>query len=224
MPEFKTENALVLSARPLGEHSWIVALFTKENGKYLGILNKKKPPETGTFVAARWHARLNEQLGTFYLEETNPLSVLYLDDSQRLAVISSICALLDDVLPERQAFPTLYAETILCLLALEKPDFLKYYALLEKELLTEIGFGLDLSGCAGGGDPADLAYISPKTGRAVSREKGLPYHSKLLTLPRFFWKESPASEQDIQDALKLTGYFLIQHTPKHRLPKIRERL
>ncbi|MBR6412071.1 MAG: DNA repair protein RecO [Alphaproteobacteria bacterium] len=224
MPEFKTEEALVLSARPLGERSWIISVLTQENGRCLGVFNKKKPPEVGTLVALRWRARLSEQLGTFYLEETSPLSVLYLDDAKRLAVISSLCALLDDTLPERQAFPNLYEKIFEFLSTLDNDDFLKGYALLEKELLTEIGFGLDLSGCAGGGDPADLAYISPKTGRAVSREKGLPYHSKLLTLPPFFWKETEASDQDIQDALALTGYFLVQHTPKHRLPKIRERL
>lgn len=224
MPDFKTENALVLSTRPLGERSWIIALFTQENGRYIGVFNKKRAPETGTFVTARWQARLTEQMGTFYLEETNPLSVHYLDDPKRLAVISSLCALLNDTLPERQAFPALYDKTIRFLNGLGQSDFLKHYALLEKELLIEIGFGLDLSGCAGGGDPRDLAYISPKTGRAVSREKGLPYHDKLLTLPRFFWSEASATPQDIQDALTLTGYFLVQHTPKHRLPQIRERL
>ena len=224
MPDFKTENALVLSARPCGERSWIVSLFTKENGRFIGVLNKKNAPETGTFVVARWQARLAEQMGTFYLEESKPLSILYLDDPKRLAVISSLCALLDDTLPERQAFPGLYEGVFQFLETLEQADFLKNYALLEKELLIEIGFGLDLSGCAGGGDPADLAYISPKTGRAVSREKGLPYHNKLLALPRFFWTESTATPKDIQDALMLTGYFLMQHTPRHRLPKIRERL
>ncbi|MDY6407998.1 MAG: DNA repair protein RecO [Pseudomonadota bacterium] len=224
MPEFKTENALVLSVRPLGERSWIISLFTRENGRYIGVLNKKKSPEIGTFVMARWRARLSEQMGTFYLEETSPLSTLYLDDSKRLAVISSLCGLLNEMLPERQNFENLYQDTLSFLNSLDETDFLKKYALFEKKLLTEMGFGLDLSGCAGGGDPADLAYVSPKTGRAVSREKGLPYKNKLLPLPRFFWQESEASYQDIQNALNLTGYFLIQHSAKHRLPKIRERL
>lgn len=224
MPEFKTDNALILSARPLGERSYILSLLTADNGRHLGVLNKKKPPEIGTLVSVRWQARLAEQMGTFYLEETQMLSALYLDDAKRLAVISSLCALLDETLPERQAFPHLYTQVLSVLENLDSPDFLKNYALLEKELLAEIGFGLDLSGCAGGGDPADLAYISPKTGRAVSREKGLPYHSKLLPLPRFFWQDAAASSQDIQDALTLTGYFLAQHSRHQQLPKIRERL
>ena len=224
MPEFKSEKALVLSAKPLGEKSWIISILTKENGRTLGVYQKKKAPDIGTFVTVRWRARLPEQLGTFYLEETNPFSVQYLDDPQRLNCISSLCALLDDTLPERQAFANLYQKATSFLASLDRADFLKNYALFEKDLLFEIGFGLDTSCCAGGGDASDLAYISPKTGRAVSREKGKPYHDKLLPLPRFLWQSVEATPQDIQQSLNLTGYFLIQHTPKHRLPKVRERL
>ena len=224
MPEFKSEKALVLSARHLGENSWIVSLLTKENGRTLGVYKKKKAPEIGTFVSARWRARLSEQLGTFYLEETTPFSVQYLDDPKRLNCISSLCAILDDTLPERQTFDTLYHKTLSFLNELDGKDFLKNYALFEKELLFEIGFGLDTSCCAGGGDSKDLAYISPKTGRAVSREKGKPYHDKLLPLPRFLWQPVEASSEDIRQSLILTGHFLIQHTPKHRLPRIREQL
>ena len=224
MPEFKSEKALVLSSRHLGENAWIISLLTKENGRTLGVLKKKKSPDIGTFVTARWRARLSEQLGTFYLEETHPFSVQYLDDSGRLSCISSLCALLDDTLPERQTFEALYQKVLSFLASLDNDDYLKRYALFEKDLLSEIGFGLDTSCCAGGGRADDLAYISPKTGRAVSREKGKPYHNKLLPLPRFLWQDVPATPDDIRQSLLLTGYFLIQHTPKHRLPKIREQL
>jgi len=193
MPEFKSEKALILSSRHLGENSWIISLLTRETGRALGVLKKKKAPDIGTFVTARWRARLADQLGTFYLEETNPFSVQYLDDPQRLNCISSLCALLDDTLPERQAFDNLYQKVTSFLASLDRADFLKNYALFEKDLLSEIGFGLDTSCCAGGGDADDLAYISPKTGRAVSREKGKPYHDKLLPLPRFLWQPADAT-------------------------------
>ena len=96
--------------------------------------------------------------------------------------------------------------------------------MFEKELLSEIGFGLDTSCCAGGGNRYNLAYISPKTGRSVSLEAGEPYKDKLLPLPLFLWKSAEATDRDIRQGLEITGYFLIQHTPHHRLPKIRERL
>ena len=132
--------------------------------------------------------------------------------------------MLNDVLPDRQNFSELYEITISFLRQLSRDDFLKNYVLFEKQLLSEIGFGLDLSGCAGGGNPNDLGYVSPKTGRAVSHEKGKPYHDKLLIVPKFLWQDAPATSADIQTGLLLTGYFLTMHTPKHRLPRVREQL
>lgn len=224
MPEFKTHKSLVLSSRKLGENSYVVSLFTKEFGKHLGVCKKKSPPATGTFVEGRWQARLPEQMGTYYLENAEPLSALFLDDKKRLACVASVCALLDGVLPERQNVGILFDETMDMLSDLENDDFLSRYVKWEQNLLGTIGFGLDCSGCAGGGDDNDLAYVSPKTGRAVSREKGRPYHDKLLELPAFLWTEQGATSADIQAGLKLTGYFFENYSPLKSLPKVRELL
>lgn len=224
MPEFSSENALVLSRRPLGETSWIISVLTSDHGRHVGVLKQKKPPEIASFISVRWQARLAEQMGRFYIEETKAFSVGFMDDKKRLACLGALCALLDDTLPERQSYPELYHAVIAFLNTLENPDFLKKYVRLESALLTALGFGLDTSQCAGGGDNNDLAYISPKTGRAVSREMGIPYHDKLLILPRFLWQESIASLDDIRQGLHLTGYFLEQHAVHHTLPKIREQL
>jgi DNA repair protein RecO (recombination protein O) len=224
MPEFTSENALVLSTRHLGENGWIVSVLTGDHGKYVGVLKQKKPPEIASFVCVRWQARLAEQMGRFYIEETRAFSVLFMDDKKRLACLSTLCALLDDTLPERQSYPTLYQAVIAFLNTLEEPDFLKNYVRLESALLTSLGFGWDTSRCAGGGNPNDLAYISPKTGRAVSREIGKPYHNKLLILPRFLWQESIPTPDEIRQGLILTGYFLEQYAVHKALPKIREQL
>lgn len=223
MPDFKTENALVLSSRPLGERSHIITLFTRERGRHLGVINTRKSVGIGTLVQARWQARLSEQMGRFYLEEGLNIGALFLDDARRLACLASLCALLDKVLPERQAFEGLYQEVCAFLIHLESDDFLQRYVLLEVMLLEALGFGLDMSCCAGGGDRQHLAYISPKTGRAVSREKGLPYHDRLLPLPAFLWQEkATADTADIRAGLRLTGYFLSTHALGRELPKMRD--
>lgn len=224
MPDFKTQNALVLSARRLGERSFVISLFTRDNGRHLGVLQKKEPPQIGSFVEGRWQARLSDQLGTYYLEPSISFSARFLDDKMRLATLTTLCALLDSVLPERQSYTNFYVATLKFLHDLDEDDFLKKYVLWEKDLLQTIGFGLDCSKCAGGGDANDLAYISPKTGRAVSRQMGYPYHDKLLELPVFMWKESDASPDDIRKGLNLTGYFLSTYSPVKSLPKIREQL
>lgn len=208
MPEFKSSNAIVLSAKPLGEAAFIVSVFTSENGRYLGVLKKKHPPEIGTLCQAVWKARLSEQLGSLYLEEIKSYAPLLLDDMPRLNVLSNLCATLDKALPERQIYSELHAQTLNFLSFLDQDDFYENYVRFETELLAALGFALDMTECAGGGDKNDLAYISPKTGRAVSREKGAPYRDKLLKLPRFLWQKVAASPEDLADGLNLTGYFL----------------
>ena len=222
MPEFTTSNAIVLSSKPLGEAAFIVSLFTADNGRHLGVIKKKHPPEIGTLCQATWKARLSDQLGSFYLEETKGYAPLLLDDMPRLNVLANLCATLDKSLPERQLYPELHAQTLNFLDALEQKDFYENYVRFEVALLSALGFALDFSECAGGGDKNDLAYISPKTGRAVSREKGRPYHDKLLKLPKFVWQDAPASPEDLADGLALTGHFLYSHLGS--LPSTRSRI
>lgn len=106
-------------------------------------------------------------------------------------------------------------------------DWAAAYVFWECGLLAALGFGLDLGRCAATGSNQDLAYVSPRTGRAVSREAGLPYHDKLLPLPAFLWREAPAAPADIVAGLALTRHFLLHHLLEPQgghLPEARERL
>lgn len=223
MLDLTTQDALVLSARRLGERAHIISLLTAEHGRLRGVLRRGGAPATGSWVHARWQARLSEHLGTYALEETHSGAVRFLDDRKRLACLVSLCALLDDTLPERQRYDELYQAARLFLNTLETPDFLMRYVRLEMTLLKTLGFGLDTSCCAGGGDDDDLAYISPKTGRAVCHVKGAPYRDKLYALPRFLWQDAPATPADIRAGLHLTGAFLLAHAARS-LPQARARL
>ncbi|MDR2902865.1 MAG: DNA repair protein RecO [Lactobacillales bacterium] len=225
MPEFTTRDAFVLSVRPLGERSYILSLFTKEQGRHLGVVKAKTPPEVGSILHARWRSRLADQMGTYYIEPSQPLSILYLDDQKRLASLLSIGFLLDKLIPERQAYAPLYDDLFSFLTELDAQDFIARYIKLEILLLEALGFGLDMTGCAGGGKADELAYISPKTGRAVSKSKGVPYHDKLLPLPAFLWKNgAEITKKDLSDGLNLAAYFLTTYAHLKELPKIRERL
>ena len=222
MPEFKTEKAIVLGVKALGENAFVLSLLTRENGRHLGVVKCKNPPQIGDIVQARWTARLPEQMGTFYIESVHSTAAGILDDYKRLNCLSCLCELLNTTLPERQNFQTLYEKVLLFFNKLFNEDYLKHYIFLEMDLLSALGFALDLSDCAGGGDKNDLAYVSPKTGRAVSREKGLPYHKQLLPLPRFLWQNISATTADLELGLNLTGYFLRQHSVKGTLPQTRQ--
>ncbi len=228
MPDFKTTDALVLSRRPLSEHSVLLNLLTKEHGRYAGVLRggRKKIPEPGTLVQARWQARLSEQVGLFFIEESHPRACLFMSDKKRLACLGCLCALLQQGLPERQAYPELYNAALNFLDVIETESFLKNYALFEWRLLSSLGFAIDVTRCAGGGNPDNLAFVSPKSACAVSLEKGLPFADKLFKLPRFLWQtETSASVEDIKNALSLTGFFLQKHVLNGKpLPAIRSQI
>ena len=221
MPEFEIDNGLVLSSKPLGDKKFIVSLFTKEKGRHLGVVKKKSPPLTASLFTGRWQARLPEQMGSFYLEDEKSYHLSFLEDRGRLNVISSVCFLLDHLLPERESYPDFYDLTYHFLTTLEEPDFQKRYIFWEVELLSALGFALDLTKCAGGGDATDLAYVSPKTGRAVSRILGEPYKDKLLPLPEFMYKEAVVDVDSLLKGLSLTGYFLLAHAGLKNLPVLR---
>lgn len=222
MPEFKTTNALVLSAHRISEHTFILSLLTQENGRWRSAINAKIPPESGSFVHARWQARLSEQTGRFYIEQTDSFWTRFMFDKKRLSALMSLCYLSDKLLPERQPCPDFYNKTTDFLTHLDQDDFLARYVQLEVNLLHATGFGLDTSSCAGGGDLNNLAYISPKSGRAVSLEKGKPYHDKLLPLPPFLWRKASVTPSDIRTGLNLTGYFLTTHAGLDTLPAVRD--
>jgi DNA repair protein RecO (recombination protein O) len=175
-----------------------------------------------------WRARLSEHLGGFNVDLIEAHAARALDDAAALAAISSLAGLAR-LLPERDPHPQLYAAALHVIGAFDAPRL--WPALLvrwELFLLQELGFGLDLSECAATGGDSDLVYVSPRSGRAVSREAGEPYDAKLLKLPAFLRDDDAASgESDLLAGFALTGYFLERDVlAPHGLtmPETRERL
>jgi len=153
-----------------------------------------------------------------------------LADGDRLAGLTAATAVTEAALPEREPHLAIHDGFAALLAALAgTPNWAAIYVRFELGLLAELGFGLDLSHCAATGSTEDLAYVSPRSARAVSREAAAPYKEKLLPLPGFLLPEAGEKlvRQDILDGLKLTGYFLQSavFAPHNRpLPMARERL
>ncbi len=228
------DTAFVLGTRRHGESAMIVELLTRERGRHVGLVRGGQSPhrralvQPGNEVAARWRGRLAEHLGTLDCELIEAHAARLLDDPDRLAALNSATALLLTVLPEREPHADCHASFAALLRKLESaPDWARAYVIWECDLLASVGFGLDLTRCAATGTNQDLVYVSPRTGRAVSREAGAPYKEKLLPLPAFLWRDAPASAADIVAGLTLTRHFLRYHLlePRDgRLPEARERL
>jgi DNA repair protein RecO (recombination protein O) len=208
------DNGIVIKAQKHNDHGAIVTLLTENAGRYLGYVQggmsskKRSTIEIGNLVAADWSSRLSENMGAFNLELERNVSSGFIHDPQRLLALQSACAMLNLTLPEREAHPNLYYGTVALFQALDTEVWAESYIIWEIGLLRELGFGIDLTRCAGGGDNDDLCYVSPKSAMAVSREKAQGYEDKLLPLPQFLLgKEDADPDKAIVDGLKLTSYF-----------------
>jgi DNA repair protein RecO (recombination protein O) len=228
------DRAFVLAARRHGEGGAIVELLTSERGLHAGLVRGGQSPklravlQPGNEVAAVWRGRLSEHLGTIACELIQPHAAGMLDDPDRLAGLTAAVSLVAAALPEREPYPDIFASFGILLRALDSAaDWPARYVVWERDLLATLGFGLDLGHCAVSGVTTDLAYVSPRTGRAVSRAAGLPYRDKLLTLPGFLWRNEPADRHQIELGMVLTEHFLVHHVfqPQGRtLPAARSRL
>lgn len=226
--------AVVLSARPHGEADALVAVATQEHGVHRGLARggasraRASLWQPGNLVQARWVARLADQLGTVTAELVHPGAALAMDDPLALAILSSACAVAEGALPEREPHPRVFAGLVRLIADLGRgADALAELVRWEATLLAELGYGLDLSACAITGEVAGLAWVSPRTGRAVSDAAAGLWRERLLRLPGFFAGANAAGPRDWRDGLRLTGHFLERDAFGHQhrpLPRARHML
>ena len=226
--------AIVLDARAYGEGGALVTLLTEEHGPYRALARggggktQASLWQRGNLVQARWIARLPDQLGSVSAELIHASAAAALDDRLPLAILASACAVAEGALPEREPHPIAFLGLAHIVAALaQTEDSLPLVVRWEASLLAELGYGLDLSACAVTGAETGLAYVSPRTGRAVSREAAGVWQSRLLRLPGFLVGGNAAGPADWSDGLRLTGHFLARDAFGHQhrpLPAARDAL
>jgi DNA repair protein RecO (recombination protein O) len=228
------EPAAILEVVPLGEGDAVATLLTAGRGLWRGLVKGGKARgktalwQKGNLITARWKARHAENLGHLSGEMAYPAAALALSDRLAVAVLNAACALAAGALPEREPHPDAFAGLARLLAALGT-DQLALPTLItwELELLRELGFGLDLTASAIAGDNEPPCFVSPRTGRAVSRVAAGVWASRLLELPPFLLGEGEPGPGDCLAGLKLTGHFLARDVfgARHQpLPPARERL
>jgi DNA repair protein RecO (recombination protein O) len=220
-----SDEGIIIGTRRHGETSLIVELMTPTHGRHLGLVrggrSRARQPllQPGNSVLATWRARLDSHLGHYAVEGTTERAARLIESAAGLYGIQALAALLR-LLPERDPHPKLYDGLLAILDFLDDPLIAGGLIVrFELKLLDDLGFGLDLDQCAATGANDDLAYVSPKTGRAVSRSAGEPYHDRLLPLPPFLMEAPSAARPDaeaVNDAFNLTGYFLARHVYEPR--------
>ena len=212
-----TDEAIILSVRPHGETSAVVTLLTPTHGRHAGLVaggqgqKAKTTLQAGNRIKAAWRARLQEQLGFYTLDLLTSHAAAWMENPEILAIIVSACAVTEASLPERQPMGGVYAGLATLFSLPDASLWAPLYVKWEMGLLQALGYGMDLSQCAVDGRVEDLIYVSPRTGRAVSREAGAPYREKLLPLPPFLVGSGTWETQDIAQGLALTAHFLSRY-------------
>lgn len=214
MIDWRDEGA-ILTIRPHGESAAIVEVFTATHGRHAGVVRggagRRLAPvlQPGGQVEVTWKARLPDHLGAFTVEPLRSRAPQVLGDRLALAGLNAVAAVLSQVLPERESHPALYARTVTLLDLLGQSGLWPLaYLHWEIALLEEMGFALDLATCAVTGATEDLAYVSPRTGRAVSRAAAGTWADRLLPLPPVMLGQGEATGPDIAAALAVTGHFM----------------
>ena len=232
-----SDDAIVLSSRSHGESGAILELLTRGHGRHAGLVRggasrRIKPTlQPGNSVHVHWRARLEEHLGSFTCELARARAGELMDGRATLAGLNAFTAVAAAAVPEREAHVSVFEVGEILLDAMMTQDaahWLPLYVRWEAGLLEALGFGLDFSECAATGVKTDLVYVSPKTGRAVSRDAAGIYARRLLRLPQFLLDSaSDPADGDIPAGLALTGHFLLDRVLKPHnkdLPPARIRL
>lgn len=210
------DDAFVLSARAHGDTGAVVEMLTERHGRWAayvaGGASRRMRPflQAGARVAADYRARTSEHLGSARLEPVGEGPAALFDDPLALTGLNAAAAVAQGALPEREPHPGAFLAFEALMGAFSFPDiWTAVFVRFEAGLLEDLGFGLDLSKCTVTGSTDDLIWVSPRTGRAVSRQAGAPYADKLLPLPPFMLgAQAGLGEGDVKAGLTLTGHFL----------------
>ena len=228
------DQGVLLSARRHGETSAIIEVFTPGHGRHAGVVrggtSRRIAPflQPGAQLDLAWRARLEDHIGSFTVEPVRSRAALAMGDRLSLAGLNAVTGLLSFCLPEREAHPALYARTEALLDLLGQAEIWPLaYLQWEMSLLEEMGYALDLTCCAVTGTTEGLVYVSPKSGRAVSRAGAGDWADRMLPLPPVLRGEGDAADEEIAEAFKTTGYFLEAHLARdlgdRPLPEARHR-
>ena len=232
------DDAIILYSRAHGETSTVLELLTRDHGRHAGLVRggasrRVKPAlQPGNSVHVKWRARLEEHLGSFTCELARARAGELMDGREALTGLNAFTAVASAAIPEREAHASVFfsGEILLeAMMAHDTAHWLPLYVRWEAGLLDALGFGLDLSECAATGAKDDLIYVSPKTGRAVSREAGGIYASRLFRLPGFLLgsRNDELHAGEVAAGLALTGHVLLQRVLRphgKELPPARLRL
>lgn len=205
---------ILVAVRRHGESSAIIEVFTETHGLHAGVVRggagRRMGPvlQPGAQLDVVWRARLEDHIGSYTVEPIRSRAAAAMSDRLMLAGLNAVTSLLSYCLPERQQHAAFYRQTEQLLDLLEHPEVWPLaYLKWEIALLAEVGFALQLDACAVSGTTADLGFVSPRSGRAVSRSTAGEWADRLLPLPDILRGVGKGPDLEVFESLKTTGHF-----------------
>ena len=209
------DEGILLSNRRFGETSIVISVFTELHGRHTGLVKGgaarrfAAARQQGTQLIVEWKGRLPEHLGSFSIEPVKSRASAILSDRLRLSAMTTVCALVEQILPERDPVQLFYGQTRSLLDSISDSEhWIGGYLRWELQLLREAGRGLDLTRCAATGTAENLIYISPRSGRAVSADGAGEWAPRLLPLPRCLIAGNPGDLDEAKTGLNTIGWFV----------------
>lgn len=210
-----TDEGYIINVRKHGETSLILTLITRAHGKLIGYVrgghSKKNLGvyQLGNLIAVDAYARIEENMFSFRAELLKPSAVRFLGSSGKLSALSAFCELANACMPEKAELERFYYLVDSFFNFIDEDNWIVHYSYFEFYLLDFLGIGLDLSECSATGTTENLAYVSPKTGRAVCSEAGEPYKNRLFSFPHYIVDKNYNPElSEVADLLRMTEFFL----------------
>ena len=226
------DEGIIIKKSKYRESSLLITFFSLDHGinscLVKGVLKKDFGTyEVGNKVYIKSSFRLSDKLWNCKFELIKNNSVHYFDNKNKLSTILTICSIIDLSLPKNNPQINIYKKTIYLLENLLSKDWISKYIFWELFLLSELGYGLDLKRCVVSGEKENLIYISPKSGKAVSKNEGEKYKNKLFNLPKFLIDKNVKPTKDsLKQGISLTGFFIDKFFKKNnkKLPFYRKKI
>ena len=215
------DQGIILKKKKYRESSLLITFFSLNHGLNSGLVKGVLKKDFGTYeignkVYIKSSFRLDEQLWNCRFELIKNNSVNYFNNQSKLSTLLTICSIIDLSLPKNNPQIKIYNKTINLIENLLSKDWIKKYIYWELFLLSELGYGLDLEKCVVSGKKENLIYISPKSGKAVSKTEGEKYKNKLLYLPKFLINKNVKPTKDsLKQGVLLTGFFIDKFLKKN---------
>ncbi len=213
-----TDQGYIINLRRHGESSLILTVLTKSHGKVTGYaknaLTRKNLGiyQLGNLIEISAYARVDDNMLSLKTELVSPAAVNFLSDNAKLQALSSLCALSNTCMPELQDLERFYYYVDSFFNLIDEDNWLVHYSFFEFYLLEYLGISLDLSECSATGTTENLAYVSPKTGKAVCAEAGEPYKDRLFKYPRYILEcHYHPGPEELADLLSMTEFFLYKN-------------